>query len=52
MPTATCHTEGCGNADRPIEVTTTYVDDETGETLTVGGVCCGVCGQMISDVTD
>lgn len=51
MATLTCHTEGCGNADIPIEVNLTYVDSETGETVTVGSAICGACGQPIDDVT-
>lgn len=46
----TCHTDGCESAGRPIEIDVTYVDGETGETQWVGGVCCGACGQLITDV--
>jgi hypothetical protein len=51
MPTvtATCHTEGCGNAEHAIAVETEFVDHE-GETRTVDAVVCGVCGQPIEDV--
>ena len=51
MRTAVCHTEGCTNADQPINLETDYLDPDTGETMTVGGVYCGVCQQQITDVT-
>ena len=48
---ATCHTEGCGNADVPIDVgSLTYTDDEG--TVWESTVSCGVCGQPITDLTD
>jgi hypothetical protein len=50
VATVTCRTEGCANADIPIDLTLTYVDDGTGETRTVDSVACGVCGQPIEDV--
>jgi len=50
MATVMCHTEGCGNADHPIEINLEYTDDETGDTLTVDSVTCGVCGQTITDI--
>jgi hypothetical protein len=50
MATATCHTDGCGNADAPIEIQNTWTDDETGETQQIP-VVCGVCGNVIEDVT-
>lgn len=50
MATVTCHTEGCGNAEHPIDVETSYTDEESGETFTVDKVVCGVCGQTIEDV--
>lgn len=50
MATATCHTDGCGNAEQPIDVgDLTYTDEETGEQRS-SGVACGVCGQPITDV--
>lgn len=39
--TVTCHTNGCGNADAPIELQVP---------ADVGGFVCGVCGQTIEDV--
>jgi hypothetical protein len=49
---ATCHTDGCGNAEQPIEVgDLTYTDEDTGQTATAS-VACGVCGQPITDITD
>lgn len=50
MATVTCHTEGCSNAEQPIELALEYEDEETGETRTVEGVYCGVCSQAITDV--
>ena len=49
MALVTCHTEGCGNAGIAIDLPLTYLDDETGETVTVDSVACGVCGQPITD---
>jgi hypothetical protein len=43
--TATCHTDGCPNADIPIEL----AFDPTGPPLS--SVVCGVCGQVITDTT-
>lgn len=37
----TCHTQGCGNAGKPVEV---YVPDKDPQ------VICGVCGQPITDI--
>ena len=45
----TCHTEGCRNADIPIDLTLEY-EDEEGLTRTVDAVACGVCGQPITDL--
>lgn len=42
--TATCHTEGCGNADIPISM---VYDDDFGP---LSGVYCGPCGQEITDL--
>jgi hypothetical protein len=41
--TATCHTEGCANADLAIPL---QVPDEPDPT-----VVCGVCGQPVTDLT-
>lgn len=49
MAVVTCHTEGCGNAEHPIDLDLTY-QDEDGETQTVSAVSCGVCGQEITDI--
>lgn len=49
MATVTCHTDGCTNADTPIDLTLTY-EDEEGETAYVSGVVCGVCSQQITDI--
>lgn len=49
MAIVTCHTEGCGNAEIPIDVDNTYTDPETGETQTITAFACGVCGQSIGD---
>jgi hypothetical protein len=51
MALVTCHTEGCGNAEHPIELNLTWVDAD-GETQHVDGVACGVCGQPITDIVD
>lgn len=50
MTAATCHTDGCPNAEITIDVETTYTDPDTGETMTVEGVICGVCGNPITDL--
>ena len=44
----TCQTEGCANVGIPIEIATTWTDDE-GIEHTVDAVVCGVCGQTIED---
>lgn len=49
MATVTCHTSGCGNAEIPIDLDLTFVDED-GTTRTVDSVACGVCGQPIDDV--
>ena len=51
MSYATCHTSGCENADITLDVGELTSTDERGETTT-SAVQCGVCGQIISDVTD
>lgn len=38
----TCETPGCGNAGQEIEITAPGTDPV---------VMCGVCGQLITDVT-
>lgn len=50
--TATCHTEGCANAEQPIEVVCDYPDPDNPDAplTTVGAVQCGVCGQPITDI--
>ena len=49
MSKATCHTDGCGNADQAIDVELTYTDPD-GATHQLDGVVCGACGQPITDV--
>lgn len=49
MTAVTCHTEGCLNAEIPIDLDLTWEDDE-GETHNVDAVVCGVCGQPITDI--
>jgi hypothetical protein len=46
MQTATCHTEGCGNAGHGIALD--FLDPDT----PVDVVVCGGCGQPITDVRD
>jgi len=50
MAIVTCHTAGCPSADSPVDLPVTYVDPDTGETVTVDGVYCGACGQPITDI--
>jgi hypothetical protein len=55
MATATCRTDGCGNADQPIEVPDTVPEMDADGTMTIrpigpGDVACGVCGQPVQDV--
>jgi hypothetical protein len=45
----TCHTPDCENNGIAIDLTLTYTD-ETGETVNVDAVACGVCGQEITDI--
>lgn len=49
MSTVTCHTEGCGNAEQPIEIELTYRDDNN-VVVQVTHVVCGVCGNPITDI--
>lgn len=49
MATVTCHTPDCLNADVPIEIDLTFVDDD-GVEQTIATVVCGVCGQQITDI--
>lgn len=51
MPIVTCHTQGCGNAEAPIDVPTP-TDPETGEPLANWSVECGVCGKDITDIKE
>lgn len=48
MPWATCHTEGCENAEIPINV---LILDEEGNPSS-GTIVCGPCGATITDVSD
>jgi hypothetical protein len=43
LVTATCHTEGCGNAEWALEI---YVPPEP----VPPNVVCGVCNQPITDI--
>ena len=45
MTTVTCNTDGCENADEPIEIPT----PEDGELLIVMG---GICGVEIADIAE
>jgi hypothetical protein len=49
MHVCICHTEGCSNAETPIDMQLTYLD-ETGTEQTVDSVTCGVCDQPITDI--
>lgn len=48
---ATCHTAGCGNENAPIDVQTTYIDED-GQEQQAGSVICGVCGNPIDDLSE
>lgn len=47
MAVLTCHTEGCDNADVPIEYDLT--DPDTGQQMPA---YCGPCGNRIEDITE
>jgi hypothetical protein len=49
MASVTCPTEGCMNQGVPIEVATTWTDDE-GVQHPVDAVVCGVCGATLTPV--
>lgn len=49
MAVVTCHTEGCENSGIPLDIETTWID-ENGVEQQVDGIACGVCGEPISDV--
>lgn len=52
MAIVTCHTQGCGNADEPIDVPRP-TDPETGETVSgEWDIECGVCNQPITDIKE
>lgn len=51
MANVTCHTPGCSNAEQTIELQL-WVPDIDGNLTHVDAVYCGVCGQLIVDVTD
>lgn len=52
MPTLTCHTTDCGNAEIPIPTEQlVFTDPDTGEPYPALYVC-GVCGQEITDVSE
>lgn len=49
---ATCHNEECEANGVPIDVgSMSYVNEETGETVTTDQVNCGDCGQQITDIS-
>lgn len=51
MSTVTCRTEGCGNADIPLEMDLRILDvagQPTGEMIE--NVICGACGEPITDI--
>jgi hypothetical protein len=50
MATVTCHTEGCGNEGIGLDLDLDYVDPESGETVAISTVVCGVCGKPITDL--
>lgn len=52
MATVTCRTEGCGNANIPLDLPLIWEDPDTGESMPLDAVMCGVCGQEITDITD
>jgi hypothetical protein len=57
MATVTCHTQGCGNAEIPIDVPHPRAWDEASEDFTGPPVepwtiVCGPCGQPIQDVAE
>lgn len=49
MAIVTCRTEGCGNADRPIELAMAGVDADD-QPWTALYASCGACGQQITDI--
>jgi hypothetical protein len=49
MSTVTCHTEGCGNNDIPIEMELATRDGDGIVRQTVR-VVCGVCSKPITDI--
>lgn len=51
MATLTCHTEGCGNAEIPIELELSWTDDE-GVAHTTDSAFCGACGNPITDIEE
>jgi hypothetical protein len=48
MTTVICHTDGCGNADIPIEFDFTGVPSDEMPT----SFWCGVCAQQITDIQE
>lgn len=46
----TCHTAGCGNADKPIRMPSGVEMD--GVWSPMGSYSCGVCSQPIEDVRE
>jgi hypothetical protein len=48
LTVVTCRTEGCSNADQPVELDLTWTDED-GVEHQVDAVHCGVCGQPIDE---
>jgi hypothetical protein len=46
---ATCHTEGCPNAEITIDLASIVVDED-GAPIEIAVVMCGVCLEPITDV--
>lgn len=51
MSLVTCHTDGCGNSGVPIEMNLSWTDED-GAVHPIESVCCGPCGQPITDISD
>lgn len=52
MSTVTCRTRGCANRGIPIDMELDYIDVDTGQTVTITTVLCGVCGEPITDIAE
>jgi hypothetical protein len=49
MAVLTCHTEGCSNAEKPIEYEMTERNPD-GTVTQIQYAVCGVCSQPITDI--